>query len=66
MKAHLNIIEEQRKKVGISISELARRVNRERAAVAYFLQRGRQLNSDLELITKLCKELGIKNSDVVK
>jgi len=66
MKANLNIIEQKRKAIGISTSELARRVGGERETLSSFLKSGKQLNKDLRLITILCKELKVDIKDVIK
>ena len=66
MKANLPIIESKRQKIGIPRAELARRCEVCPDTLYYFLKRGKQLNKDLALIDRLCRELHIDKSEVIR
>lgn len=67
MKANLTIIEKQRKKIGITMSELSRRVGvKSHQTLRFWLRSGNQINSDLARVTRLCDELNINIKDVIK
>jgi ribosome-binding protein aMBF1 (putative translation factor) len=60
MKINFDLIESERKRVGMSRAELARRVGREEDTLLKFFRSGKKLTDHLNLISKICKELGIK------
>jgi len=52
-------IETKRKRIGLSRAELARRVGREEDTLLKFIKSGKKLTQHINLINKICEELGL-------
>ena len=57
MKINFDLIESERKRVGMSRAELARRVGREEDTLLKFFRSGKKLTDHLNLLNKICREL---------